>query len=108
MRMDFLRSTGGRIRPHICWFGEVPFELDRIFRALDKCTIFMAVGTSGVVEPAASFVAQLDGRARTIYVGPDVPANASSFTECHLGKAGEVLPDLFSPEERMTSGSHGS
>jgi NAD-dependent deacetylase len=88
-------ECGGRIRPHICWFGEMPFELDRIFRALDECTIFMAVGTSGVVEPAASFVAHVCGRARTIYVGAEEPANASAFTECHLGKAGELLPKLF-------------
>ncbi|PYT65324.1 MAG: NAD-dependent deacylase [Acidobacteria bacterium] len=88
-------ECGGRIRPHICWFGETPFELDRIFGALNECTVFMAVGTSGVVEPAASFVAHVAGRARTIYVGPEEPANASSFTECHLGKAGEVLPDLL-------------
>jgi NAD-dependent deacetylase len=73
---------------------EVPFELDRIFRALNECTVFMAVGTSGVVEPAASFVAHVGGRARTIYVGAEEPANASAFTECHLGKAGEVLPLL--------------
>ena len=89
-------DCGGRIRPHICWFGEVPFELDRIFGALDECTLFMAVGTSGVVEPAASFVAHVAGRARTIYVGPEEPANASSFTECHLGRAGQILPRLFS------------
>ena len=88
-------DCGGGIRPHICWFGEVPFDLDRIFRALDECTVFMAVGTSGVVEPAASFVAHVGGRARTIYVGAEEPANASAFTECHLGKAGEVLPDLL-------------
>jgi NAD-dependent deacetylase len=80
--------------PHICWFGEVPFEMDRIFHALDECTVFMAIGTSGVVEPAASFVVHVRGRARTIYVGAEVPANASAFTECHLGKAGEVLPSL--------------
>jgi NAD-dependent deacetylase len=86
---------GGIIRPHICWFGEVPFELDRIVRALDECTVFMAVGTSGVVEPAASFVAHVRGRARTTYVGAEEPANASAFTECHVGKAGEVLPDLL-------------
>ena len=86
---------GGGIRPHICWFGEVPFELDRIFRALDECTVFMAVGTSGVVEPAASFVGHVGGRARTIYVGAEEPANSSAFTECHLGKAGEVLSDLL-------------
>jgi NAD-dependent deacetylase len=88
-------GCGGRIRPHICWFGEVPFDLDRIFHALDECSIFMAVGTSGVVEPAASFVAHVNGRARTIYVGAEEPANASSFTECQLGKAGKVLPKLF-------------
>jgi NAD-dependent deacetylase len=88
-------ECGGRIRPHICWFGEVPFELERIYEALDACTMFVAVGTSGVVEPAASFVAHVAGRARTIYVGPEEPANASSFTECHLGKAGEILPNLF-------------
>ncbi len=88
-------ECGGRIRPHICWFGEVPFDLDRIYEALDDCTVFIAAGTSGVVEPAASFVAHVTGRARTIYVGPENPANTSSFTECHLGKAGEVLPSLF-------------
>ena len=88
-------ECGGRIRPRICWFGEVPFELDRIYRALDQCTLFAALGTSGVVEPAASFVARVASRARTIYVGPENPANASSFTECYLGKAGEVLADLL-------------
>jgi NAD-dependent deacetylase len=86
---------GGQIRPHICWFGEVPFGLDQIYAALDDCTIFMAIGTSGVVEPAASFVAYVRGQAQTIYVGPEPPANASSFSECHLGDAGEVLPRLF-------------
>ena len=88
-------ECGGRIRPHICWFGEVPFELDRIYEALDGCTLFVATGTSGVVEPAASFVAHVAGHARTIYVGPENPANASSFTECYLAKAGEALPILL-------------
>jgi len=88
-------ECGGRIRPHICWFGEVPFELNRIYHALDQCTLFMAIGTSGMVEPAASFVAHVSDHARTIYLGPEKPANASSFTECYLGKAGEVLPELF-------------
>jgi hypothetical protein len=64
-------------------------------KELLACTLFVAVGTSRVVEPAASFVAHVADRARTISVGPEEPANASSFTECHLGKAGEVLPDLL-------------
>lgn len=88
-------DCGGKIRPHICWFGEVPFGLDKIFAALDRCTIFIAIGTSGVVEPAASFVAQVKGRARTYYVGPELPANASAFDECFQDKAGVILPKLF-------------
>jgi NAD-dependent protein deacetylase/lipoamidase len=95
---------GGQIRPHICWFGEVPYEMDRIFSALDECTIFVAVGTSGVVEPAASFVAHVRGRARTVYVGPEEPANRWSFDECYIGKAGELLPGLFETEGSVTHG----
>ncbi len=93
-------ECGGRIRPHICWFAEIPFHLDEIFRALEECTVFIAVGTSGVVEPAASFVAEVARRAQTIYVGPEAPANASSFNECWVGKAGEVLPDLLTVASR--------
>jgi NAD-dependent protein deacetylase/lipoamidase len=88
-------ECGGRIRPHICWFGEVPLGLDRIYRELERCTLFMAVGTSGAVEPAASFAAHVRAYARTVYMGPEEPANSLAFTECHLGKAGDLLPKLF-------------
>ncbi len=88
-------ECGGGIRPHICWFGEMPFEMERIFQALKESTIFVAVGTSGVVEPAASFVAHVRGRARTIYVGPEEPANEASFDEILIGKASELLPEAF-------------
>jgi NAD-dependent deacetylase len=91
-------ECGRRIRPHICWFGEVPYELERILAALDDCTVFAAVGTSGMVEPAASFVAHVRGRARTYYVGPEEPSNAAVFNECIQGNAGEVLPNLFALE----------
>ncbi len=89
-------QCGSLLRPHICWFGEVPFELETVFDALDRCTVFLTVGTSGMVEPAASFVrhARRNG-ARTFYVGPEEPANAPSFSEIFLGKAGEVLPGLL-------------
>lgn len=92
---------GGRIRPHICWFGEVPFHLDAIYAALEDCTIFLAVGTSGVVHPAASFVAHARSRqrrgqsVRAIYVGPEEPANLALFDQSCLGPAGELLPRLF-------------
>jgi len=91
-------ACGGRIRPHICWFGETPFELERIFAELERATIFLAIGSSGVVEPAASFVRfarRQGGRVRTFYVGPEEPANAGSFDEVFLGPSGEVLPGLF-------------
>jgi NAD-dependent deacetylase len=88
-------ECGGRIRPHICWFGEMPFEIGLIYEALESCTIFMAIGTSGMVEPAASFVARVRGRARTVYAGPEEPANRASFCDCFIGKAGELLPNLF-------------
>jgi NAD-dependent deacetylase len=91
-------ACGGRIRPHICWFGEVPYELERIFAALDACTIFAAIGTSGVVEPAASFVAHVGHRGRTYYVGPEKPANAAAFNECFQSEAGRILPSLFAVE----------
>ncbi|HZQ24528.1 MAG TPA: NAD-dependent deacylase [Terriglobales bacterium] len=88
-------ECGGYIRPHICWFGEMPYEMDRIFSALDRSTLFVAIGTSGVVQPAASFVAHVSGRSQTIYIGPEEPSNVTDFNEYYAGKAGDVLPALF-------------
>lgn len=89
------RRCGSLIRPHICWFGEVPFHLKEVFTALEQCTVFIAVGTSGVVEPAASFAARAEQKgARTYYVGPEEPENVDAFDEIILGSASERLPEL--------------
>lgn len=90
-------ACGGRIRPHICWFGEVPFHMEVIFDELRQCTLFLCVGSSGVVYPAAGFVSAVRGRpgVRTYYVGPEEPANNRGFDQCFNGKAGEVLPGLL-------------
>ncbi len=89
-------DCGGRIRPHICWFGEMPYELEHIDEELERCTVFVVVGTSGVVHPAAGLVAQARVRGvRTYYVGPEEPANSRLFSACFYGKSGEVLPGLF-------------
>lgn len=95
-------QCGGRIRPNIVWFGERPFHLERIFEELRRCSVMLVVGTSGVVQPAASFVDWANGRdgrraaaLRTYYVGPEHPANAAAFTRVFEGKAGELLPELF-------------
>jgi NAD-dependent deacetylase len=95
-------ACGARVRPHIVWFGEVPFEMDRIAHALDACDLFITVGSSGAVYPAAGFVSAVRDRARqagervtTVYVGPEGPDNAGAFDECRLGKATDVVPTLF-------------
>ena len=88
-------ECGARLRPHIVWFGEMPFALDEIAARLDACDVFVVIGSSGAVYPAAGFVAAVRGRARTVYVGPEEPDNASAFDECRLGKATEAVPGLF-------------
>jgi len=89
-------SCGARMRPHIVFFGEIPLEMGRIQSEIDKATLMVVIGTSGSVYPAANFVhwARQHG-ARTVYVGPEPPLNASAFTHAVEGKAGEVLPGLF-------------
>jgi len=90
---------GGRMRPHIVFFGEIPLEMDRIQQEIASATLMVVVGTSGSVYPAANFVhwARQHG-ARTVYVGPEPPLNASAFTYVVEGKAGEALPGLFQVE----------
>jgi NAD-dependent deacetylase len=87
---------GARVRPHIVWFGEVPMEMDLIAGELAAADVFVTVGSSGAVYPAAAFVQRARARgARTVYVGPEAPDNARAFDECRLGKAGDVIPALF-------------
>jgi NAD-dependent deacetylase len=87
---------GARLRPQIVFFGEIPLEMNRIQREIDRATLMLVVGTSGSVYPAANFVhwARMHD-ARTIYVGPEPPLNAAAFTKIVEGSAGEVLPTLF-------------
>ncbi len=89
-------ACGGRLRPHIVFFGEIPLEMDRIQDEIAQATMMVVIGTSGSVYPAANFVhwARQKG-ARTVYVGPEAPLNAKAFTNVVQGKAGEVLPGLF-------------
>ncbi len=94
-------SCGGRLRPHIVFFGEIPFEMARIEREISEATVMVVVGTSGSVYPAANFVRWArESGARTVYVGPERPLNASAFTHIVEGKAGEVLPGLFQVQRR--------
>lgn len=89
-------ACGARLRPHIVFFGEMPLEMSRIQDEISRSSLMLVIGTSGSVYPAASFVnwARHAG-ASTIYVGPERPLNAASFTSIVQGNAGEVLPELF-------------
>jgi NAD-dependent deacetylase len=100
-------ECGGRLRPHICWFGELPFELDAVLEALESCDVFVTIGSSGTVAPASHFVlwaGRRNGRgaARKYYVGAEEPDNAIFFDEVFVGKAGSLVPSLF-PAEGCTA-----
>jgi NAD-dependent deacetylase len=88
---------GAMVRPHIVWFGEIPLDMDGIYRELERATHLLVVGTSGSVYPAAGFVHVANQRdIRTIYVGPEEPLNADAFDEIELGAATAILPALLS------------
>ena len=84
-----------RLRPDIVWFGETPMHMEDIYRAVDACDVFVVVGSSGHVYPAADLVriARANG-AHTVLVNAEAPLNIDSFDEVHLGKAGVLLPNL--------------
>ena len=85
-----------RLRPHIVWFNEMPLKMEEIYNAIDNCDVFIAIGTSGHVYPAAGLLgrAQMIG-AHCIGINLDPPLNIDLFDEFHQGKAGEILPELI-------------
>jgi NAD-dependent deacetylase len=82
------------MRPHVVWFGEMPLEMERIMRALSQCALFLSIGTSGNVYPAAGFVqeAKYAGDAYTIELNLEPSEGVSSFHEARHGKATEIVP----------------
>ena len=83
------------MRPDIVWFGEIPMEMDVIYREVEKCDVFIVIGSSGHVYPAAGLVNLANSNdAHTILVNLELPINGGDFDEAHIGKAGEILPDL--------------
>lgn len=86
----------GVLRPHIVWFGEMPLEMERIERALEQCDLFVSIGTSGAVYPAAGFVqlARMAG-ARTVEINLEPTQGARLFDEGVYGPATEAVPAFF-------------
>lgn len=83
----------GRLRPDIVWFGEMPYEMERIDRALMDSDLFVSVGTSGAVYPAAGFVqtARYAG-ARTLELNLEPSLGSMYFDETRTGPAGTLVP----------------
>ncbi len=86
--------TRGLVRPHIVWFGELPLGLERIYAALECCNLFVAIGTSGHVYPAAGFVEAVGPRARTVELNLEPSRVVDAFQEHRVGRATDLVPAL--------------
>ncbi|MGI8705627.1 MAG: NAD-dependent deacylase [Sphingomicrobium sp.] len=96
-------GTGGAVRPDIVWFGEIPYELDRIDEALQRCDLFVSIGTSGAVYPAAGFVqTALYCGARAVEMNLEPSLGSFLFNESRVGRAGELVPQWV--EEVLSGG----
>ncbi|WP_395712619.1 NAD-dependent deacylase [Reyranella sp.] len=85
----------GELRPNIVWFGEMPQHMDEIHAALERCGLFLAIGTSGEVYPAAGFVLEVRrhrARAHTVELNLEPTDNRDLFHEHIYGPATQVVP----------------
>ena len=86
-------ASVGTVRPDVVWFGEMPYQMEAIWARIEDCDLFVAIGTSGAVYPAAGFVADARDRgARTLEINLEPSDNASLFDQRLLGPAGETVP----------------
>lgn len=88
-------GEAGRVRPDIVWFGEMPYQMERIEQAIRHCDLFVSIGTSGAVYPAAGFVqtAHYCG-AKTLEINLEPSLGSHLFDESRVGRAGDLVPTL--------------
>ncbi len=86
-------GVAGKLRPDIVWFGEMPYDMDRIDAALMRADLFVSIGTSGAVYPAAGFVqtARYVG-ASTLEINLEPSQGSFFFESSRFGRAGELVP----------------
>lgn len=93
IELDMPNHCGVQMRPHIVWFGEVPFELDTIATAIAHCKTFVAIGTSGQVYPAAGFVQLAKSyNKHTIEFNLESTSVSGYFDESFTGEASLTVP----------------
>ena len=87
------RCGAARLRPDIVWFGEMPYHMDAIEAAIATCDLFVSIGTSGAVYPAAGFVSLAHSAgARTLEINLDRSAGTPLFDAARHGPAGTLVP----------------
>ena len=88
-------SATATLRPQVVWFGEMPLEMERIWRLLGGCGLFVSIGTSGNVYPAAGFVQEVcaGGSAHTVELNLEPSQTVTHFHETIHGPATRVVPD---------------
>lgn len=84
------------LRPDVVWFGEIPYHMERIEKALARCTLFIAIGTSATVWPAAGFVQAAGAHAHTVELNLAPSAASGQFDEVLYGPATKVVPRYVS------------
>lgn len=85
-------GTAGQLRPDIVWFGEMPYRMDEIYRAIDRADLFVSIGTSGAVYPAAGFVREARQRGiQTLELNLEPSQGSHLFAESRFGPATELV-----------------
>ncbi len=86
-------GVSGQLRPDIVWFGEMPYDMDKIYYALNRADLFVSIGTSGAVYPAAGFVREARGQGvKTLELNLEPSQGSHWFDEARHGAATEVVP----------------
>lgn len=82
----------GTLRPHVVWFGEMPLQMERIYAALSECDLFISIGTSGNVYPAAGFVERaIMAGAHSVELNLEPGSQGDAFAEHRYGPASQVV-----------------
>jgi NAD-dependent deacetylase len=94
----------GSMRPDVVWFGEMPYRMEEISSAIAACELFISIGTSGTVYPAAGFVAQArESGAETVELNLEPSNGHSLFTDARYGPATAVVPAFV---DELLTASH--
>jgi NAD-dependent deacetylase len=94
--MPLSPCCGELLRPHIVWFGELPLHMNRICKELEACDLFVSIGTSGVVYPAANFIEVAKGHgAVTVCLNLEPIPQSSMIDHFIQGTASAVVTEFF-------------